>query len=53
MCRYFYIGFIAFMLAGRKVTDFTTMFTPYDFEKNDDIILGYFKDKWMQFHWNW
>ena len=26
MCRYFCIGFIDFMLAGKKMTDFTSMF---------------------------
>ena len=44
MCGYIYIGFIDFMLAGKKLTDFTSMFSPYDFKKNDDIILNYFKD---------
>ena len=37
----------------KKLTDFTDTFSPYDFEKNDRIILSYFKDEWMQFHWNW
>ena len=45
MCRYFYIGFIEFMLAGKELTDFTTLFSPYDFDKNDKIILRYFKDE--------
>ena len=44
MCGYFCIGFIDFMLAGKKFTDFTNSFSPYDFKKNDDIILSYFKD---------
>ena len=44
MCGYFYIGFIDFMLAGKKLTDFTSMLSPYDFKKNDNIILSYFKD---------
>ena len=44
MCGYFCIGFIDFMLAGKKLTDFTTLFSPYDFDKNDSIILHYFKD---------
>ena len=35
MCGYFCIGFIDFMLAGKKFTDFTNFFSPYDFEKND------------------
>ena len=45
MCGYFCIGFIDFMLARKKLTDFTGMFSPYDFEKNDSIILSYFKDE--------
>ena len=45
MCGYFSIGFIDFMLAGKKFTDFTNMFSPYDFDKNDHIILTYFKDE--------
>ena len=45
MCGYFCIGFIDFMLAGKKLTDFTSMFSPYDFKKNDNIILSYFKDE--------
>ena len=44
MCGYFCIGFIEFMLAGKKLNDFTSMFSAYDFEKNDRIILSYFKD---------
>ena len=44
MCGYFCIGFIDFMLAGKKLIDFTNLFSPYDFKKNDSIILTYFKD---------
>ena len=46
MCGYFCIGFIDFMLAGKKLADFTTLFSPYAFDKNDSIILSYFKDEW-------
>ena len=45
MCRYFYTGFIDFMLAGKKLTDYTNMFSPYDFKKDDDVILSYFKNE--------
>ena len=38
-------GFIDFMLAGKKLTNFTNMFSPYDIKKNDDIILTCFKDE--------
>ena len=46
MCGYFCIGFIDFMLAGKKLTDYTNLFFPYDFKKNDNIILNYFKYRW-------
>ena len=42
MCGYFCIGFIDFMFAGKSLIDFTSLFSPYDFKKNDDIILSYF-----------
>ena len=42
MCRYFCIGFIDFMLAGKTLTEYTNLFSPNDFKKNDDIILNYF-----------
>ena len=44
ICNYFYIGFIDFMLAGKKLTDDTNMFSLNDFDKSDRIILSYFKD---------
>ena len=43
MCGYFCIGFTDFMLAAKSLIDFTSLFSPYDFKKNDDIILSYFK----------
>ena len=46
MCGYFCIGFIDFALAGKKLTDFTNLFSQHDFRKNDDIILSYFKTEW-------
>ena len=42
MCGYFCIGFIDFMLAGKTLTEFTNLFSPNNFKKNDDIILNYF-----------
>ena len=43
MCGYFSIGFIDFMLAGKKLTDYTNLFFPCDFKKNDNKILNYVK----------
>ena len=34
---------IDFMLTGKKLTDYTNLFSPYDFKKNNNIILRYFK----------
>ena len=45
MCRYFCIRFIGFMFAGKTFIDFTSLFSPHDFEKNDNIILSYFKNE--------
>ena len=42
MCRYFCIGFIDFMLAGKTLIDFTNLFSTSNFKKSDDIILNYF-----------
>ena len=33
MCGYFCIGFIDFMFEGTSLTDFTSLFSPYDFKK--------------------
>ena len=43
MCGYICIGFIDFMFSGSTLIDFTSLFSPYDFQKNDNIILSYFK----------
>ena len=42
MCGYFCIGFIDVMLARKTLTEFTNLFPPNNFKKNDDIILHYF-----------
>ena len=39
---YFCIGFIKFMFNGNSLTDFTNLFSPNNFLKNDDIVLNYF-----------
>ena len=42
MCGYFCIGFNDFMFEGKTLTKYTNLFSPYDLEKNDGIILKYF-----------
>ena len=45
ICGYFCIGFIDFMLAGKKLAVFTSFFSPHDFDKSDHMILSYFKNE--------
>ena len=45
MCGYFCIGFIDFMLKEKNLTENTNLFYPYNFKKNDNIILSYFKNE--------
>ena len=42
MCGYFCIRFYDFMLPSKTLIDFTNLFSPNDFKKNDKIILKYF-----------
>ena len=42
VCGYFCIGFIDFMLAGKPLTEYTNLFSPNNFKKNDGIVLNYF-----------
>ena len=45
MCGYFCIGFIDFVLADKKLTDYNSLLSPHDLRKNNDIILFYFKNE--------
>ena len=35
MCGYFCIGFIDFMFKGKTLTEYTNLFSPNNFKKND------------------
>ena len=43
MCGYFCIGLVGFMLKGKSLLDYTNLFSPNDYEKNDMIISKYFQ----------
>ena len=45
MCGHFCIRFIDFMLPGKKLTDYTNLFSPHGLKKNNNIILPYFKNE--------
>ena len=40
---YFCIKFIYFMRKGKDFLDYTNLFTPNEYEKNDKTILKYFQ----------
>ena len=45
MCGYFCIEFINYMLKGKTLLDYTNLFSPNDFKKNDRIIKRIFKNE--------
>ena len=42
MCGYFCIGFIDFVFKGKRLAEYTNLFSPNDLKRNDDTILNYF-----------
>ena len=53
MCGFYCITFIEYMLAGKTLLDYTNLFSPNDYEKNDKIIYKYFKDKYVRRSKSW
>ena len=45
LCVYFCIEFINYMFDGKSLIDFTSLFSPHDFRKNDQIIKRIFKNE--------
>ena len=45
MCGFYFIAFIEYMLTGKNLLDYTNLFSPNDYKKNEKIIYKYFKDK--------
>ena len=45
ICGYFCIEFINYMFGGKSLIDFTSLFSPHDFKKNDQIIKRIFKNE--------
>ena len=46
MCGYFCTEFIDFLLSGKSLIHYTSFFSLYNFEENDNIIFNYFKIEW-------
>ena len=45
MCGYFCIEFINYMLKGKTLLDYTNLFSPNNFKKNDQVITRIFKNE--------
>ena len=45
MCGYFCIISINYMLKGKTLLDYTNLFSPNDFKKNDQVIKRIFKNE--------
>ena len=45
MCGYFCIEFINYMLKGKTLLDYTNLFSPNGFKKNDQVIKRIFKNE--------
>ena len=50
MCGYFCIEFINYMLKGKTLLDYTNLFSPNDFKKNDQVIKRIFKNESFKCH---
>ena len=45
MCGYFCVEFINYMLKGKTLLNYTNLFSPNNFKKNDQIIKRIFKNE--------
>ena len=45
MCGYFCISFINYIFMGKSLTNYTNLFSPNNFKKNENIILNYILNK--------
>ena len=43
ICGYFGIGFSGFILKGKRLLEYTNLFSPNEYKKNAKLILKYFQ----------
>ena len=49
ICQYFCIRFINFVLKEKGLLDYTNIFSPEEYEKNDKLILTFFNNLKLNF----
>ena len=47
ICGLCCIAVIEYMLAAKTLLNYTNLFSPNDYRKNDKVIYKYFKDKYI------
>ena len=53
MCGFYCISFIEYMLAGKSLLDYTNLFSPSEYKKNDKRIYKYFKNGYGRISKSW
>ena len=48
LCVNFIVSLIEYMLAGKTLLDYTNLFSPNEYKKNDKIIYKCFKEKYIK-----
>ena len=46
ICGFYCIAFIEYMIPGKILLDYTNLFSPDNYKKNDKIIYKYLKGKY-------
>ena len=46
MCGFYCVAFKEYMIAVKILLDYTNLFSPSDYQKNEKIIYKYFKEKY-------
>ena len=46
ICGFYCIAFIEYMIPGKILLDYTNLFSPNNYKKNDELIYKYLKDKY-------
>ena len=47
MCGFYCIAFVEYMLAGKNFLDYTNLFSPNNYKKNEKVIYKYVMDKYV------
>ena len=46
MFKFYCIAFVEYMITGKTLLDYSNIFSPNDYQKNDKIIYNYFQDQY-------